>query len=135
MRGRAFLDVARNDAAGSGEAFWRAAVVNAYYSVVLECRDALSRRGFSSPSRQQLHAQVRLRFTFASDATLRRIGDALDRLVRERNDASYDLGSTRFGSPALALSSIQRAEDALALLDAIEADPARLRAAIASLPP
>jgi hypothetical protein len=38
-------------------------------------------------------------------------------------------------SDAAARKWIQRAADALALLDAIEADPTRLAAATASLPP
>jgi hypothetical protein len=64
------------------------------------------------------------------------IGNTLERLGRRRNDASYDLlilGS--FASDVLAHKCIRQGADALALLDAIEADPARLAAAIASLPP
>jgi len=45
MRGRAFLDVARTDIAGPTEAYWRAAVVNAYYALLLESRDGAGALG------------------------------------------------------------------------------------------
>jgi len=43
--------------------------------------------------------------------------------------------SAAFASAILAQQKVQEATDALALLDAIEADPARRAAAVASLPP
>jgi hypothetical protein len=79
---------------------------------------------------------VRLKFTYAANAELKRIGTVLEYLVDLRNHASYHLGYfTEFNSAAAAVSAIQDANDAIALLDAIEADPKRRAAAIASLPP
>ena len=135
MQGRAFLSVARMVVAGPTEAHWRGAVVHAYYALLLECRDALERWAFPLPPHQSVHAYVRLRFTYAADADLKSIGDALDELVRFRNRASYDLKPLpMFTSPNAAQQAIQKASDTLALLDSIDADPTRRAIAIASMP-
>jgi hypothetical protein len=136
MQGRAFLDVARELLLGSTEAHWRSAVVHAYYALLLECRDALAGWGVPVPPRQNVHSYVRLRFVYATDPDLKRIGIMLDTLGKQRNQANYDLRpSASFASVTLAQGMVDTATDALALLGAIEADPARRAAAIASLPP
>lgn len=136
MQGRAFLDLARDVVRGVTEVHWRGAVVHAYYALLHECHRALLAWGVVLPRRQSLHSGVRLKFAFACDRQVKDIGDALDWLVQARNKASYDLGSlTEFATDAEARDLIQQAADALALLDAIEADPVRSAAAAASLPP
>jgi uncharacterized protein (UPF0332 family) len=136
MPGRNFLDVARAVASGPSEYFWRAAVVDAYYALFLECRDALLAWGQKPAKGQNVHAWARLKLTYSSSSDLKRIADALDRLVRLRNTASYDLAATTsFSSPANAQDAIQTAQQGLHLLDQIQADPQRRAAAIASLPP
>jgi len=88
------------------------------------------------PRRDNAHSWVRLRFAVAIDADLKAIAQALDDLVRLRNQASYDLRPARqFASPAEAQNAIQEAKDALALLDRIESGPARRAAAVATIPP
>jgi hypothetical protein len=134
MPGRGFLDVARDVATGPTEYHRRAAVVHAYYALLLECRDALFRWGFALPSQNALHSWVRLRFVYAADEDLKAIGDGLERLVRLRNRASYDLQSVAF-KPGVPQAAFQAAETALALLDGIESDPVRRAAAVASIRP
>lgn len=136
MNGRQFLDLAREVATGATELHWRGSAIHTYYALLLECRDVQIRWGLPIPHRHNLHATVRLRFQYATERTPKRIGDFLERLVNLRNLASYEL-STRieFQNSQAAIRAIQMANDALALLDAIEADPARRVAAIASIRP
>ncbi len=136
MAGRDFLDVARKVVLEKAPYFWRAAAIHAYYALMLECRDALARWRFAMPRRDSVHAWVRLRFLYATDGDLVKMGRTLDDLVRLRNEASYELAaSISFTNSAKATQAIKRATDAIALLDAIEADPARRAAAIASIRP
>jgi hypothetical protein len=136
MRGRDFLNPARRAAAGTEEADWRAAAIHAYYALFLECREGLLHWGLPNPPRHNAHADVRLRFIYAGDTDLRNIGDVLKKLGRLRNPASYNLSALpEFANNARGKKAIQDAENALALLDAIEAAPSRRAAAIASIRP
>jgi hypothetical protein len=134
MDGRAFLEVAERLALRSTEEDWRTATGRAYYGLMQECRAALERWGFPSPRRDQLHAFVRLHFTYPADRDLRQIGDALELLGQSRNRADYQLAHPGpFADRRNVKRFIQEARDNLALLDAIEADPARRTAAIAAV--
>jgi hypothetical protein len=104
--------------------------------LLLECRDAMTRWGLPPLSRQQVHAQVRLRLVYSTYPDLKEIGRKLERLGMDRNSASYDLRSLPlFASPAAAQAAVQTADDGLTLLDAVDADPARRTAAAASIKP
>jgi hypothetical protein len=134
MRGREFLDVARDLAGGGTEAHWRAAVGCAYYALLLEARDALEHWGFPPIPRDKVHAQVRLRYTYAAHPELKDVGRALDELVRVRNQAQYQIGAGGlFGSRQKSSTAIATADAALAKLDHLAADPARRAAAVAAL--
>jgi hypothetical protein len=136
MDGRAYLDVARDLLKFSSEAHWRGAALHAYYALFLECRDALGRWGVPVAGRHNIHAQVRLKFVFAKDADLNRIGVRLERCSSLRNLASYILApSSLFASATRCATAITDAVDGIALLDAIDGDPARRSAAVAAIPP
>jgi hypothetical protein len=136
MNGRAFLDLARDLAQGVTEAYWRGAAVHAYYALFLEGREAPLCWRFAAASRHNVHSFVRLKFTYAADRDLKLIGDALDQLVKLRNKASYDLRLLpAFASAAEVAKAIQKAATALTLLDAIDGDPVRRAAAIATIRP
>jgi hypothetical protein len=77
-----------------------------------------------------------LKFVYAADPDLKRIGLTLEALVQLRNVADYQLGrSGPFASPRVAVSALADAESAVALLDALESDPARRAAAARTIPP
>jgi hypothetical protein len=136
MRGRDFLDTARLLVAGATEPFWRSGTVDAYYALLLECRDTLRRWGFQVPRGPGVHAHVRLQLIYAGDPDLKRIGRVLEQLVVLRNLASYDLTPVwQFASPAQGQAALQKATDTLTLLDQIDGDPTRRAAAIASIKP
>jgi hypothetical protein len=96
----------------------------------------MARWGLPALSRQQVHAQVRLRLVYSTDAGLKRVGWTLEHLSKRRNLASYDLRDLPVFAKAIqAEDDVKAAADAIALLDAIDADPARRAAAVASIRP
>lgn len=133
MRARLFLDLAKRLAIIPHEANWRCAAGRAYYALLLECRDALIRWGFSPPRSDAVHQFVRSRFVNTSDGDLRAIGAALEYLSRLRNRADYELTARHFTSDVAAKKAVREAEDALALLDVIDADAVRQAGAIADI--
>jgi hypothetical protein len=133
MDGRAFLDVARQLVGGT-EAHRHSAVGRAYYALLIEARDALIRWGFPPPPHFQLHAFVRHRFTVPSDPDLKIIGGKLDSLNTLRNQADYQTASAgMFAASQRATAAVRDAQTAIDLLDAINADPARVAAAVAAI--
>jgi hypothetical protein len=136
MRGREFLDQARESLPGTLARQRRNGIIHAYYALLLECRDIMARWGLPSLARQQVHSQVRLRLTYSTDANLKSIGWTLEKLGQRRNQASYDLRDLPlFAAAAYAEDDVQAAADAIDLLDAIDTDPARRAAAVASIRP
>jgi hypothetical protein len=137
MQGREFLELAHElFSPGASARHWRAAIIHAYYALLLECREAMSRWGLPPLAHQQVHAQVRLRLVYSTDPDLKELGFRLEQLGKHRNSASYDLRDlSMFRSEVEADQDVQAATDALALLDAIEADAARRAAALSSMRP
>jgi hypothetical protein len=137
MQGREFLELAQELlASGNQPRHWRAVIIHAYYGLLLECRDTMTRWGLPALSRQQVHAQVRLRLVYATNTDLKRIGYQLEALNKHRNLANYDLQPLAlFTSSRVAQDDVQIATTALALLDSIDTDPTRQAAAIAAIRP
>ena len=136
MDGRAFLDVARDLAAGTGEPHWRSSVGRSYYAMLHEVLGALKCWGFMVPARDKVHSFVRLKLIYATDPDLKRIGLTLEALGRLRNAADYQLSPPGpFGSARIALTALADAEAAILSLDALDADPRRRKLAVGSIPP
>jgi hypothetical protein len=134
MQGRAFIDLAPGILAGNTEAHRRGAAGRAYYGLMLECRDALLRWGFKQPARDSVHSFVRLRFSYAAEPDLKKIGRVLEDLAKLRGRADYDLSlHVDFVSNVPGQQAIDDARAALNLLDAIDTDPVRQAAAIAAV--
>jgi hypothetical protein len=131
MQGREYLELAREVFQGRTEKHWRGAAGRAYYALFLEGREALARWGFVPARHESAHHFVRVHFSYPSDADLKQIGQLLDRLGRLRSQADYVLSALPdFQSDTAARQAIDRADVAIKLLDAIEADPARVTAAV-----
>jgi hypothetical protein len=140
MDGRKFLDSARRVYLGNTQADWRTAAGRAYYALLIECRDAMLRWGFKPPPRDKIHHFVRLSFTYAALREVKQLGLQLERLGRLRSSADYDTSTVGpFGNGLRAQQAVKDSQDAIALLDQIEADPARRTATInavaAAIPP
>ena len=136
MDGRSLPDIGRGLAAGSTEAHWRSRVGRAYYALLHEVLGALGRWSFALPPRDKVHTFARLKLVYATDPDLKRIGLTLESVGRLRNVADYLIGSSGpFVAPTIAISALNDAEFAIALLDAIEADPARRAGAARTIPP
>jgi hypothetical protein len=136
VRGREFLNLAREIVGNGAERHWRGAHIHAYDGLLLECRDALARWGFPPPPHHAVHHFVRTKLMFAADADLRALGITLDHLSQRRSWASYVLTHHALHcSEVAARDSIQQAAAGLARLDAVDADPARRAAAVAAIRP
>lgn len=134
MRGKAFLDLAREILSGGTEVHWRGAAGRAYYALMLECRETLSRWGFPAPPHGSAHHFVKSRFNAPADVNLNLIGNRLDVLSSLRNKADYELTSAPpFSSGADAANAVREAEYGLLLLEHIDSDPARQAAAVAAI--
>lgn len=134
MQAREFLFVALELARGATEAHWRVGAARAYYALLHECQRALEQWGWPIPRRESIHTFVRFHFAFPAHPDLKFVGDALQRLVRLRNEADYRLAvAGSFARSAAAKQAVQQAADAIARLDQLQADPQKKAAAIAAL--
>ena len=126
MDGREFLPIARDLSQGATEAYWRTAAGRAYYAVMLEIRDAFIRWGLSAPPQRSVHISVRQRLYTSKDGDMKQVAQMLDLLRDLRGMADYETSSpAKFATNVEALAAVQRAVDALALFDAIDANTPR----------
>jgi hypothetical protein len=83
-----------------------------------------------------VHALARIKFVHETNPDRKRIGLTLETLGRLRNAADYQLGTPGpFSSPRITASALTDAESVVALLDVIEADPARRAGTVRTIPP
>lgn len=134
MDGREFLAVALRLSREQTEADWRTACGRAYYALLQEAKNSLERWGFVARAREEIHRFVRLRFIYAQEPDLKRIGQRIERLGLLRNNADYQLtNSGPFVSVTVVMSAIQNAQEAITLLDQIDGDPSRRAVAVAAI--
>jgi hypothetical protein len=133
MDPKRFLDVARRLLTRSAEEDWRTAANRAYYSLMIPCRDALSQWGFVAPKADAVHQFVRSRFYLSSYPDLTPIGTILNHLSHLRNQADYEMSSLQFKTVSVVRQAVLDADDGLKQLDALQADAAKLAAAIAAI--
>ena len=130
MTGRDFVNTADHLSTRTAESDWRSAVSRAYYAVYLECREAMRRWGLTISVRGS-HRDVGQRLSAPANADLNLIARTFDHLASLRNKADYELATIpAFASAVKAKAAVSDARKAIALLDALEADPARLKQAI-----
>jgi|SRR5262245_31387490 len=131
MDGRRFVEIAQELIQGGTEGHYRAAAGRAYYGLLHEGWAALKRWSIPQRPRESVHSFVRLRFTYAADKDLKKVGDIMDGLVQLRNQADYELTTSGpFASPKRAEDAINSALRAVTLLDTVEGDPVRTLSAI-----
>ena len=128
------MTVARDACGRASEANWRTAANRAYYGTMLEIRDAFTRWGLSVPPPAVVHTLVLQRLFTSKDGDMKLVGRMLDDLRRLRRLADYETGVVwQFASKAEALGAVRRAEKALALFDAIDADASRRSTILAEI--
>jgi len=133
MRGREFLATADRLSRLQDESDWRSGISRAYYALYLECRESLRRWGFVIAPRSS-HIDVSRRFSWPKNSDLNQIHLTFQSLSGLRNQADYDLSPILFFRNSVAtINAIRETRFALSVLDAIEADPARLAQAIADI--
>ena len=86
------------------------------------------------PPQESQHIFVRRRFIFTPHPDLKSVGQALDDLSTLRNQADYQLATSgKFSSAKSATNGVTAATAMVALLDTLDADPARRAAVVAAL--
>lgn len=112
------------------EANLRIAISRAYYAVFNKARDHLRRHDKlrepaplvdSNGNYINIHAYVREKFKNSADADYQEIGLALERMVKDRNAADYDLANIVFNKPLFtAQVNLMWAKDALQRLKRLQ---------------
>jgi uncharacterized protein (UPF0332 family) len=134
MNGRAFLEAARRSLEAGDEADWRTAAGRAYYALLHECDDALTRWSLARPTEEAIHRYVRLSFAMVAQADLRPIGEELESLAALRNEADYRLTrKAKFHNEKAALDAVASAAAMVDRIDAIDADDERRAAVVEAI--
>jgi uncharacterized protein (UPF0332 family) len=121
MRGRDFLDVAFDLAAGLREADWRSAASRAYYAGFHSARDLLSACAFSVPVSEQAHVYLWRRLRNSSHPDMKAAGAKMDQFRQVRNSADYD--TRRYFPQNLAMAMAETVEEIIKLFEALPSLP------------
>lgn len=124
-----FISVATQFLAGDGEGRWRSAVSRAYYGAFHVAKEFLSDCGVVIRIDPLAHRNVRWCLANSDEKLLELAASLLDLLREARNNADYELSSTRFTSRANAKGELERAIEIVTLLAPYEAAEAKKRVA------
>ena len=123
MDPRDFLALAQQLAIEATESAWRSAVSRAYYAAFHVARQLLEDLHFHVPHADRAHGYLWLRLSNCGDPQVRRAGEDLNDLRRDRNWADYDLGRLMRGR--VAQTDVQAAARIVQRLEAAALEPTR----------
>jgi hypothetical protein len=124
MRSIEFLALASELLAAGGESRHRAAAGRAYYGAFHFVKELMDAAGVFLPASAEAHRKMQLCLKESQVDAARRAGDKLELLRTQRNRADYDLRITIFQSGKGAATLISEAQEVVALLGNVRAEPA-----------
>lgn len=122
-----FISVATQLLAGEGEGRLRSAVSRAYYGAFHIGKQLLSDCGVIIGIDALAHRNVRWCLANTNEQSVKNLAKVLEHLRKARNDADYELTSTRFVDRSAAKAEVKRAVEVFTVLAAYSADEANDR--------
>lgn len=122
MTANDFISVATQLLAGDGEGRFRSAVSRGYYGAFHIARQFLFDCGVLVPIDLAVHRNVRWCLANSAEPRIVDASRLLESLRRVRNDADYNLSSTRFNDRAAVKKEVQRAAEISALLSPYQSE-------------
>ena len=129
MNPNEFISVDTQLLAGDGEGRWRSAVSRAYYGAFHLGKEFLFDCGIIIQIDAVAHRNLAWCLSNSNEQAIEDAASLLGTLRKARNDADYDLTSTRFTRRAEAKAEVQRAIEILTLLAPYQADEGKIRVA------
>jgi uncharacterized protein (UPF0332 family) len=120
-----FISVATQLLAGEGEGRSGSAVSRAYYGAFHFGKQFLSECGVIIGIDAMAHRNVRWCLANSSEQRIKNLGKILEHLRKARNDADYELASTRFVHRSAARAEVERAVEIFTVVAAYRSDEAR----------
>lgn len=129
MEGKAFLDIAVKLAQMRVEPALRSAVSRAYYSAYISCIQFLRELGFRFDPSAPAHDKVYHYLNNCGVAEIESAARALNKLRKHRNEADYDMASSKFMSALECQWDIAHAQSIISQIEKCHKDPLRTQLA------